>query len=153
MGFAVYTILRNKPERKHFIWASRELLGSPSGQVPSISAKWRPLKLEMYLEILFLWFQHTQYWFSPGSVFQLLNKNRKICSGPCDFATVSHSAKIRVAGPRAFQPYTAHNQLSCSSSPGLHSGQPGQGAGSRTRGQHEKYQLESLLWIIYRKHI
>lgn len=84
VGFAVYTILRNKPGRKHFIWASRELLGSPGVQAPSISAKWKTLKLEMHLEIFLLWFQHTLYWFSPCSVFQVLNKNIKICSGHCE---------------------------------------------------------------------
>lgn len=110
----------------------------------------------MYLEAFLLWFQHTWYRFTLCSVFTLLSKESKIHCGHCehcDFGTVSHSAKTRVAGLWAFQPHTTHKQLSCSSSPGLYvpCGQQGVCVGSRATEQPEKYQLESLLWIIYRK--
>lgn len=82
------------------------------------------------------------------SFLSVLTTNKNICSGHCEhraFVTLglflSHSAKIRAAGLWAFQPYTAHHQLSCSSSAGLYSGQQGQRVGSRARGQHEKYQV------------
>lgn len=98
------------------------MLGSPSVRIPSLSGKWRTLKLEMYPEAFLLWNININSPFAQGS--NCSARRARPTLAIMNIATLglflSHSAKMRVAGLWTFQPRTTYKQLSCSSCPGLH---------------------------------
>lgn len=141
--------------RKHLMLMSKYLLGFPSIQVSSLFDKQRTLRLEMYLESGFsmLSINSTFAQCSDCSAWEQTRTSHQSMLWLWDWSSLT---QLRVAGLLVFQPHKAHKQLSSSSPPALyHVVSKGcvLAVALHFSGHPEKYQLEWLLWIFYRKHI